>query len=202
MKQPGERAPDRVPHRGADRRRQVMVTSLGLRIPDALDIDTWEHVGRKISAIANCAAWCLGDWLVYGQHKYGERYRAVAAVVNLDFQTLRNYAWVARRYEPGHRRERLSFQHHAEVAAMDPVERGRWLDLAEEHRWSRNELRRNVRASRSGCAQAATALVLPQLSIAAERIARWRDAARHLNRDLEEWIVLTLDDGAAQALSG
>lgn len=178
-----------------------MVTSLGLQIPDALDINTWEQVGHKISSIANCTAWCLGDWLVYGQYKYGERYRTVAAAVNLDFQTLRNYAWVARRYEMESRRERLSFQHHAEVAAVPPEEREHWLDLAEEHRWSRNELRRNLRANRSGRSAVSTGLALPQLSIAAERVARWRDAARHLGRDLEDWIVLTLDDGAEQALS-
>ncbi|HEY3607055.1 MAG TPA: LmbU family transcriptional regulator [Pseudonocardiaceae bacterium] len=178
-----------------------MVTNLGLHIPDALDIDTWEQVGRKISVIANCAAWCLGDWLVYGQYKYGDRYRSVAAAVNLDSQTLRNYAWVARRYELECRRETLSFQHHAEAAAVPPEERERWLDLAEEHRWSRNELRRNLRAGRNGRPQPPTGLALPQLSIAADRIARWRDAAQRLNRDLEDWIVATLDDGAQQALS-
>jgi hypothetical protein len=178
-----------------------MVTSLGLQIPDALDIDTWEQVGRKISAIANCAAWCLGDWLVYGQYKYGERYRTVAAAVNLDFQTLRNYAWVARRYELDRRRERLSFQHHAEVAAVAAEERERWLDLAEENQWSRNELRRHLRAGRGGVLPPAAGLALPQLSIAAERIARWRDAAQRLDRDLEDWIVVTLDDGAEQALA-
>ena len=178
-----------------------MVTSMGLRIPDALDIKTWEQVGHKISSIANCTAWCLGDWLVYGQYKYGERYRTVAAAVNLDFQTLRNYAWVARRYELENRRERLSFQHHAEVAAMPPEERERWLDLAEEHQWSRNVLRRNVRAGRDGRGQSATAMALPQLSIAAERVAKWRDAAQRLTLDLEDWIVLTLDRSAAQALS-
>lgn len=201
MDQPVGKTPDRMPQREVNRRRQVMVTSMGLRIPDALDIKTWEQVGHKISSIANCTAWCLGDWLVYGQYKYGERYRTVAAAVNLDFQTLRNYAWVARRYELENRRERLSFQHHAEVAAMPPEERERWLDLAEEHQWSRNVLRRNVRAGRDGRGQSATAMALPQLSIAAERVAKWRDAAQRLTLDLEDWIVLTLDRSAAQALS-
>ncbi|MEY9863005.1 hypothetical protein ABH935_008654 [Catenulispora sp. GAS73] len=193
--------PDRVPNQQGARRRQVMVTSLGLQIPDALDITAWEQVGHKISAIANCTAWCLGDWLVYGQYKYGERYRAVAAAVNLDFQTLRNYAWVARRYELESRREHLSFQHHAELAAVPPEAREHWLDLAEEHHWSRNELRRNLRATRTATPPAPTPTALPQLSIAADRIARWRDAARRLGRGLEDWIVLTLDDGAEQALS-
>lgn len=190
-----------APQRRVNRQRQVMVTRVGLQIPDALDIRTWEQVGRKISAVANCSAWCLGDWLVYGQYKYGERYRSVAVAVNLDFQTLRNYAWVARRYELACRRENLSFQHHAEAAAVPVADRERWLDLAEEHRWSRNELRRNIRAGRSGPPQPATDPTLPRLNIAADRLARWRDAAQRLNRDLEDWIVMTLDHGAQQALS-
>lgn len=59
----------------------------------------------------------------------------------------------------------------------------------------------DVRASRSGPPQPATGPALPRLSIAADRVARWRDAAQRLDRDLEDWIVVTLDHGAQQALS-
>jgi hypothetical protein len=36
----------------------------------------------------------------------------------LDYQTLRNYAAVARRFELSRRRDNLSFHHHAELCAL------------------------------------------------------------------------------------
>jgi hypothetical protein len=186
--------------------RRVMVTGVGLRFPERVDFGTWEQVGRKLARIANCSAWCLGDWLVYGSYKYSERYRQVLAAVELDYQTLRNYAWVARRFELARRRDRLSFQHHAEVASAPVEDQDRWLDLAEADGWSRNELRRRVRSSRGESPEparptgSAAVLVLPWLNVPAERVMQWRDAARQLNRDFEEWIVAALDHSATEAL--
>jgi hypothetical protein len=194
--------------------RRIMVTGVGLRFPERVDFGTWEQVGQKLARIANCSAWCLGDWLVYGSYKYSERYRQVLAAVELDYQTLRNYAWVARRFELARRRERLSFQHHAEVASAPVEDQDRWLSLAESGRWSRNELRRQVRAGRAesaglpaspGSAGPAgpahsDAALLPRLNVPAERVVQWRDAARQLNRGFDEWIVAALDHSATAAL--
>lgn len=79
------------------------MTRVGLQIPAAVSYDTWESAGRRISAVANSSAWCLGDWLVYGQWRYTDRYRRAVDAVGLDYQTLRNYAWVARRFEVSRR---------------------------------------------------------------------------------------------------
>ena len=97
--------------------------------------------------IADSSAWCLGDWLIYGQHLYADRYRHAVAMAGLDYQTLRNYAWIARKFEPARRRAGLAFQHHVEVAALPPQVQDHWLDLAENFRWSRNELRKQIRDS-------------------------------------------------------
>jgi hypothetical protein len=75
-------------------------------------------LGAKIGTYSNATAWWLGDWLLYGKMKYGRRYKAAIEVTGLDYQTLRNYAVVARRFDPARRRSELSFQHHAEVCAM------------------------------------------------------------------------------------
>jgi len=54
---------------------------------------------------------------------------------------------VARRFELERRRDNLSFAHHAEVAPLTQPEQDYWLRVAEEKGWSRNQLRREVRAS-------------------------------------------------------
>src|SRR5881398_2378127 len=91
---------------------------LVLELGSEMSFDDWALVGTRIARICGGAAWALGDWLLFGERRFGERYRSALAATNLDYQTLRNYAWVARSFAPARRREHLSFQHHAEVAAL------------------------------------------------------------------------------------
>lgn len=130
---------------------------------------------------------------------YGNRYKHGIEQTGLDYQTLRNYAMVARRFELSRRRHTLSFHHHAELCALSREEQDRWLDLAEAGRWSRNELRRRLRAER----QPETTSTSPRLDVKVdlERQARWREAATRSGRDLTSWIVETLDEAASTVLS-
>src|SRR5579883_1658446 len=113
--------------RNADERNLIMTTRVGLRFPDQLAYDRWKAAGFQIVRAVDSLAWCLGDWLVYGQQHYASRYQHAIELVGLDYQTLRNYAWVARRIELHRRRSALSFQHHAEVASMSDLEQDKWL---------------------------------------------------------------------------
>lgn len=183
------------PHAG------IMVTRVGLEMPALLEFGAWEQAGLKIARIADSSAWCLGDWLIYGQNVYADRYRHAVTMAGLDYQTLRNYAWVARRFERSRRRERLSFQHHAEVAAFPAADQDRWLDCAEQGGWSRNQLRASIRVERRPAQAAVERPELPKLCPAAEQVAKWQQAAERRSQDLADWIVATLDDGALRALS-
>lgn len=188
-------APDRRPS-GA----QILTTRVGLKIPAIVSFDTWERVGVQISRIADSSAWCLGDWLVYGQQEYADRYRRAIELAGLDYQTLRNYAWVARRFEMWRRHEKLSFQHHAEVAALDIDRQDDWLDRAETAGWSRNQLRRKVREERAGASGEPPTMTLPRLSVPTEHVERWREAAEEAGEKFEHWVVAALDQVAAQGL--
>jgi hypothetical protein len=127
----------------------IAMPRAGLNLPRDLPFDTWLRIGRHLSVLATSSAWCLGDWLVYGEAAYSGRYRDAIERTSLDYQTLRNYAWVARCFSLSRRRDRLSFSHHLEVAALPEPEQDFWLRKAEEHGWSRNRLRREVRSSLS-----------------------------------------------------
>src|SRR4051794_9657427 len=91
---------------------RAMTKRTTLAIPQGMPIGAWRNLGRQIFVISDSSAWWLGDWLIYGQSEYPDRYKHAIAETNLDYQTLRNYAWVARRFVPGRRREKVSFQHH------------------------------------------------------------------------------------------
>ena len=127
---------------------QAKVHRTGLLFPRNLPERSWEQIGTNLRELVNSSAWWLADWLIYGEATYGwRRYKEAIERTGLDYQTLRNYAWVARRFEHHRRRDGLSFAHHAEVARLAPPEQDYWLRKAEQQKGSRNELRRAVRAS-------------------------------------------------------
>jgi hypothetical protein len=163
-----------------------------------MTIGAWRSLGRQIFTISDSSAWWLGDWLIYGQSAYPDRYKKAIADTALDYQTLRNYAWVARRFEPYRRRERLSFQHHAEVASLPEDEQDLWLLRAQQHGWSRNQLRRQVQCSRNGSRE--QEVVQLQMSLVADRKQRWQEAAERSEQDLLDWMVAILDRAASSTL--
>lgn len=127
---------------------QAQVQKSGMILPQNLPERSWERIGTNLRELVNSSAWWLADWLIYGEATYGwRRYKEAIERTGLDYQTLRNYAWVARRFEHHRRRDNLSFAHHAEVTRLSPPEQDYWLRKAEQQKWSRNELRRAVRAS-------------------------------------------------------
>lgn len=127
---------------------QAKVQKSGMILPQNLSERSWEQIGTDLRQLVNSSAWWLADWLIYGEATYGwRRYKEAIERTGLDYQTLRNYAWVARRFEHHRRRDSLSFAHHAEVTRLSPPEQDYWLRKAEQQKWSRNELRKAVRAS-------------------------------------------------------
>lgn len=125
----------------------IVTPRTGLNLPPRLPFEKWVNIGFQLSTIHTTSAWCLGDWLVYGEGAFAGRYRKAIEQCSLHYQTLRNYAWVARSFPLSRRRDTLSFGHHAEVARLTEPEQDYWLSKAETLSWSRNRLRSEVRAS-------------------------------------------------------
>lgn len=182
-------APAAALHANAVTRR----TSLLLR--EGLTIEEWSRIGVQLDRTMDSSTWWLGDWLAYGRSRFPERYRQVIEVTSFDYQTLRNYAWVANRVPPLRRRPALSFQHHAEVAALDGAQQDEWLALAERNRWSRNRLRTEIRAALR-TEKTADDEVL-RLRIGNGRIDLWRAAAEEAGQELAQWMTQHLDEASA-----
>jgi hypothetical protein len=172
----------------------------GLRLPERMGVESWCRIGNQISLIANASAWWLGDWLIYGQDRFPGRYKHAMAGTSLDYQTLRNYAWVARRFAQPRRRTDLSFQHHAAVAALTDAEQELWLSRAQTFKWSLLTFRRELRAARLLGADGADAdLTTLILSVSAERHDSWAAAADLAQQDLLHWAVGIIDQAADTA---
>ena len=120
-----------------------------------LEIEEWAEHGRRLGTIGRGAGWWIGDWLAYGNQRFGERYSRASRLTGYDVQTLMNMVYVATCIDVSRRRENLSFSHHAEVAALEPDEQDRWLDHALRERLSvrclREEIRRERRSAEAAC---------------------------------------------------
>jgi len=178
---------------------QALTTRTSLRLSEQLTIGSWQHVGRQISLIHNSSAWWLGDWLIYGESRYPDRYRKALAGTCLEYKTLRNYAWVARSFAAHRRRPDLSFQHHAEVAALQKSEQDRWLDLAQRNGWSKARLRRELRPARQAIGESQPLQL--KIEVREDQRLRWRKAAADAESDLENWIISILDAAASTLIN-
>lgn len=106
-----------------------------------LDRDTWLDQGQQLAKQhQRNGQWVIGDWLT--QFPWGRKYEHAAEIFGLSPGTLKNYASICKKFEPSRRRDGLSFEHHAAVAALDnPDEQDRLLRRAEDERLTARALR-------------------------------------------------------------
>jgi hypothetical protein len=120
-----------------------------------LNLADWIAAGQTLGAMGRCGQWGLGDWIRYGNAKFGERYTTAAQITGYDTQTLMNMVYVASHFEISRRREKLSWSHHEAVVALPPEEQDRWLDLAENQRITVIDFRAELRSARRAAEKAA-----------------------------------------------
>jgi hypothetical protein len=120
-----------------------------------LPMAVWIRQGRWLGALGRASGWWIGDWIRYGNARYGERYEAAARLTGYDVHSLRNMAYVAAHFEIPRRRAGLSFSHHAELACLPPEEQELWLDRVEAGDLSVRTLRIRLRETRDRVASRA-----------------------------------------------
>jgi hypothetical protein len=176
----------------------MRTSRVGLELHERLSYEQWIVVGKRLSEHVDASCWWLGDWLLFGESRYGAKYTQAIASTGLGYKTLRNYAVVARRFTLSRRRDKVSFQHHAEVCSLSDADQESWLSLAQRCGWSRAELRRRLRAAQLPAQQAREAL---HVVVAQAQTERWRRAASHDECDLIDWVVRVLDVAADRAIA-
>lgn len=127
----------------------IEATPVGLRLSKDLNFDEWAAIAESFGRALQTAAWCIGDWLVYGERKWGQQlllageefdpeapnrvpsyaYDAAVAATGLDRQTLSQYAGVCRKIPIAERRLHLSFGHHRILAPLPPAKRLEWWSI-------------------------------------------------------------------------
>lgn len=137
------------------------VTKTSLTLIDNLSRSDWERIGEQLTLMEGAVQWWIGDWLNFGEKTYGETYRVAAISTGYAEESLQNMASVAKKVEFSLRNENLSWNHHKEVAALEPDKQTTMLAKAESESLSVRDLREKVKQAYQ-----------PQLVEEAERIAQ------------------------------
>ncbi len=153
--------PDKQLSAGADADAGAPAADVAMRAPTSLSRVAWSHpeemeypqwlaAGHRLGVIGRGSQWWIGDWLLFGTAKFGERYVEASKVTGYDIKSLRNMRYVSSRFDPSLRRDDLNWSHHALLAALDAGEQRYWLERAVADRLSVDDLRGELRAAARG----------------------------------------------------
>lgn len=106
-----------------------------------MSFEQWESAGAQLQTMGRAWQFWCGDWLNYGEQRFGEKYAQAVETTDFARQTLVNVASIAKRVSPERRRRELSWSHHEAVAALPPAEQDRWLSEAEQEGYTIRRLR-------------------------------------------------------------
>ena len=122
-------------------------TTLGLFV---LRPPTWEeceNYGLGLQLVAKATPLLVGDWLNIVERYFPESFTQAVSLTGLNPETLRNWKWITNRVPASRRRDPLYLTHYALVAPLEPLEQGRWLEVAKEEEWSTRELKEAINPS-------------------------------------------------------
>jgi phage N-6-adenine-methyltransferase len=123
------------------------VSAVGWHGPAGMEFDEWVRVGNTLQQVGNSINWWVGDWLNYGEAKWGEMYAQAIEITGWEYQRLANAKSVAASISFSSREEKLSWTHHREVAKLPSEQQRFWLTKANEESLSSSALRDAIRQS-------------------------------------------------------
>src|SRR3990167_9205219 len=121
------------------------ITKTGLKFSERLSFEQWQEVGKQLQKIHGSIQWWIGDWLRFGERKYGETYSQAIEETGLDYDTLATYKRVAENMDFTRRRVNLSWSAHQEICSAPENKRDGLLDKADKENLSSRKLRELVK---------------------------------------------------------
>ena len=110
-------------------------------------IEQWLEAGKLLTGMESSLNWWIGDWLVFGEHNYGQKYSQAETITNHRQDYLKACNFVSGKIPSANRVYGLSWSHHREVCPLSPEDQKVWLTKALEQEWTVSELRVNMRKS-------------------------------------------------------
>jgi hypothetical protein len=106
--------------------------SIGLLVEGDPTFAEWQDAGKILLVMARGLQFAVGDWLNFGETRFGELAAQVIDARSWREETVNVYRWVAAKVPPENRivTNDVSFSHHQVVASMPPEKQREWLARA------------------------------------------------------------------------
>lgn len=128
-----------------------MVAVLPLQLPQTDTFDDWSSVGSILCTQARRMNWAIGDWLIDGSTRFGDKARDEAnRIFRSDVERFDPIVKTCRRFPEEKRHAALTFGHHAAVMTVeDDDEAQALLDQAEAQLLTKAALKAKVRVTQA-----------------------------------------------------
>lgn len=122
----------------------VSLTSVGLTFIGAITFDEWLGLMATLVRMETAFQFAIGDALIYGESRFGEKYSQAMDVTGLSYQTLANLTWVSKNVPLSNRVDGVSWTHHRVVASVDTEDQRSFLEMAKDKRLSSVDLSEHI----------------------------------------------------------
>lgn len=114
-------------------RTKVELRPVGMIFPEKeISLHDWNMLGDLLCQANNSLGFWIGDWINYGEARWGEKYADAMDLTGFEKQTLEDFAYVARQVQISVRTEKLTFYHHRKVAPLKQEDQVYWLKIADK----------------------------------------------------------------------
>jgi len=136
-----EREVEQLQHQLTERQNKFIVTRNGIEISENATIDEILNKLEEVVAVETAVHWAYGDLLAFGEaQKWGAFYERAQEITGKSYQTLANYAWVARSIHFSLRGEKLSYGHYKLIAKFQPKQQEQWIQRVVNEKLSVRQL--------------------------------------------------------------
>lgn len=113
-------------------------------------VEVWEEHGRKLAVVDTHLPWAIADYLAFGNDTYHDALaRAVDIFPQMSPNRMGRLLNLAIVFPPERRTHELSSSFYMEVMTIDDDDQDELLAIAEEQRWTRDELRAEVKVRKA-----------------------------------------------------
>jgi hypothetical protein len=95
------------------------ISPTGLVLPDSMRYEEWAAIGQVLRRTSSQVQWAIGDWLLYGEHKFGEMYVQAADMTGYDQGYLRHLTRASKAIPSVMRHHNLGHSYYVAVALTD-----------------------------------------------------------------------------------
>lgn len=118
---------------------------VGLKAIGEPSYEDWQNVGEFIKKAEGAVHFWIGDWLNYGEAKWGEMYSQAMDATGYEYGTLRDDKWLSSSIKLSDRSDNLGVAHARLIAPLPEEDKKYWAEELKKESIPVRELKEKIR---------------------------------------------------------